>query len=324
MEEKDIREVRMMRTAYEVAEAYGSLKSRVIAITGCSSGLGLQTALAVSRAGATVVMFCRKGAKATKAKARIEEEGGKVHMIACDLGNIESVKSAAKAFDDLHLPLHSLVNNAGINGVPTWGKFSPGMETHFAVNYLAHCALVVLLHKHLSATKGARVVNLASESHRRVSKFDVDTMIPPREKNYDEIHAYAFSNFCRILWTRKLASKVDYPVVCIHPAVVAQGSSMLQHTNLLGLLRQSLTVLWWEWRPWNRMQSPQEGARTQTWCATAPLREIARVNGAYLNGNANATLYQSEAPSKLAAGEENDDDLFKWTMEHLASQGINW
>lgn len=43
-----------------------------------------------------------------------------------DLGTPSSVESCAKAFLDLNLPLHALICNAGINGVPKWGQHTPG------------------------------------------------------------------------------------------------------------------------------------------------------------------------------------------------------
>jgi len=323
----DIEQVRALRTAFEVAGAYGSLDGKVVAITGCSSGLGLQCALAVARAGATVVMICRSGKKADSAAARIREESqsGEIHQIHCDLGKLDSIKQAAQAFDELKLPLHALVNNAGCAGIPTWGKLTEGIESHFAINYLAQFSLAALLHKHLKSTKGARIVNLASESHRRVRKLDAFEMIvPPRKESYNELHAYAFSNLCRILWTRELAKRVEYPVVCLHPAVVASGSSMMQHASIWVLLKQVFTMLWWEWRPFsNPMQSPQCGARTQTWAAVAPLTEIERLqlNGKYLNGNNSRNLYSASAVSSLAAQTDIDERLFEWTMKHTGLEG---
>ena len=137
-------EVRKCRTAADVAVAYGRLAGKVFLVTGSSGGLGLATALALAKGGATVAMACRPGAKADAAAetVRAAATGGPVHLLACDLGSPASVAACAASFRALGLPgLHALVNNAGINGVPRFAQFTPGVETQFAVNFLVPSAM---------------------------------------------------------------------------------------------------------------------------------------------------------------------------------------
>lgn len=51
-------------------------------------------------------------------------------------------------------------------------------------------------------------------------------------RSYNDLHAYAFSNLCRIWWAKALSKRVPYPVVCLHPGVAA-GTAMLQHMGRL-------------------------------------------------------------------------------------------
>lgn len=76
----------------------------------------------------------------------------------------------------------------------------------------------------------AGLVIVSSESHRRVRTcgFDFEKECPPPAERYDSLHAYAFSNLCRVLWARALAPTVPYPVVSLHPGVVT-GTGMVQH-----------------------------------------------------------------------------------------------
>lgn len=306
-----------MATAADVCLQYGSLQGKVYLVTGCASGIGLACAKALFAAGGTVVMACRAGSKAEQAKEEVlksSDSGGSLHLLELDLGTPSSVESCAKAFLDLNLPLHALICNAGINGVPKWGQHTPGVETQFAVNFLGHYQLATLLDATLRATEAARLVIVSSESHRRVLEegFDVETELPPREESYNDLHAYAFSNLCRIWWAKALSKRVPYPVVCLHPGVAA-GTAMLQHMGFMAILRQVWLVLRWERSSFLALQSIEQAAALQTWAALAPCHLL--VTGAYLNGNAGRVLGDPDTPSALAQKEDLAERALKFAEE---------
>lgn len=317
-------EVRALRTAAQLAIHYGSLQGKVFLVTGASNGIGEECARSLAAAGGTVVMACRAGAKAQSAadKVRARAPGAAVHLIDCDLGSPKSVRACAKAFLDLGLPLHALVNNAGINGAAKWAQHTPGIETQLAVNFLGHFLLHQLLHTTLEATPGARVVNVSSESHRRISAkgFNLKNELPPPEAAYDSLRAYAFSNLCRILWSRELARRVPYPVICLHPGVVG-GTGMLQHMGVCTTLRQVWLAVWWELRPSNTLQDLAGGARTQTWCAVAPVTDLARLNGKYLSGNPDQVFCEPVETSPLGARDDLAKEVYAFAEGFFAQHG---
>ena len=315
-----------MATAAEVAGRHGSLGGKVYMVTGCSNGIGLECAKALYAAGGTVVMACRSGSKSARAQEEILSlESGdrqkRLHLLDVDLGNWTSVEKCAQAFIGLNLPLDCLICNAGINGVPTWGLYTPGVETQFAVNVLGHYHLATLLDGKLRSTANSRLVIVSSETHRRVSEkgFDLERELPPREQNYKDLHAYAFSNLCRTLWARALATKVPYPVVSVHPGLSA-NTGMLQHMGFGAFVRQIWCVLRWEPKSFFTLQSLPQVAATQTWAAVEPVSQLAALSGAYLNGNAGKTLGVPDTPSELAQREELAEKVVEYAEQYFAAR----
>ena len=88
----------------------------------------------------------------------------KAEVMELDLASLHSVREFAVSFQKRHLPLHILVLNAAVFGMPLT-RTVDGIETHFGVNHLAHFHLANLLADNLRDSAPSRVVVLASESH---------------------------------------------------------------------------------------------------------------------------------------------------------------
>lgn len=83
-------------------------------ITGCSSGIGLETALAFARAGDTTVATMRNLAKADRLTTRAAAEGSEIELVQLDVTDDESVTTAVAAVLDRHGAIDVVVNNAGV------------------------------------------------------------------------------------------------------------------------------------------------------------------------------------------------------------------
>src|SRR5580658_8851089 len=85
-------------------------------VTGANSGLGFESARALARAGAHVVLACRDQAKAESARDRIGREtpDADVRVDHLDLADLSSVQKFAAEFAAGHTGLDVLVNNAGV------------------------------------------------------------------------------------------------------------------------------------------------------------------------------------------------------------------
>ena len=91
-----------------------NLKDRVALVTGASQGIGRATALALAKAGASVVVAARNAEKLAGVVAEIEAAGGQALAVAMDVANAEQVKSGFRLAIEKFSKLDILVNNAAI------------------------------------------------------------------------------------------------------------------------------------------------------------------------------------------------------------------
>jgi NAD(P)-dependent dehydrogenase (short-subunit alcohol dehydrogenase family) len=152
------------------------LAGRSAVVTGANSGLGFETALALARAGALVVLACRDQSKGADALDRIRRQvpGAEVRLDPLDLADLASVRTFSTAVSSLGDGLDLLVNNAGVMGIPR-RETTDGFEMQFGTNHLGHFALTGLLLDRLLARPGARVVNVSSEL-ARIGRFRFDEL----------------------------------------------------------------------------------------------------------------------------------------------------
>lgn len=94
-----------------------SLEGRRALVTGASSGLGLHFAQVLADAGAIVVLAARRTDKLQAEAERLRASGAKVHCVAMDVTDKQSVQDAfddAEKLADGHIGI--VINNAGISG----------------------------------------------------------------------------------------------------------------------------------------------------------------------------------------------------------------
>jgi len=136
-------------------------------VTGASSGLGMETARSLARAGASVTVAVRNIEAGHQAARDIRETTGNrdVAVMHLDLADRATI---ARFVEDWRGPLHLLINNAGIMIGPL-RRSAEGWEMQFATNHLGHFALALGLHGALvegaAQRGGARIVALSSSAH---------------------------------------------------------------------------------------------------------------------------------------------------------------
>ena len=150
------------------------LTGKVAVVTGASSGLGADAALAYAQAGADVALLARRVEKLEAVKAEIEKTGRKAVAAACDVTDEESVKAAIAQVIETFGHIDILLNNAGIavrGGVDSmtvedWDK---SFDTNVKGIFLASKYVV----PHMKEKGYGKIVNIASINAVIADKADL-------------------------------------------------------------------------------------------------------------------------------------------------------
>lgn len=234
------------------------IKGKYCIVTGASSGIGKAIARGLALSGAYVTIVCRNAVRGGEARDEIIRETGndRVEVMLADLSSQQQTRELAHKYSNEHPALHLLVNNAGVimeKRVLT----ADGIETTFAVNYLAYYMLSNLLLNMLKQSAPSRIVNLTSAVHRTV-RLDFANLQGERRYNRDLV--YAQSKLADAVFSHELGRRLEgtgVTVNCVCPGAVSshiwEKSSRLVHGFFNAM-----------------MKGPQEGAKVPLYVAISP------------------------------------------------------
>jgi NAD(P)-dependent dehydrogenase (short-subunit alcohol dehydrogenase family) len=265
------------------------LSSKNAIITGGYSGIGYETVIALTTAGAQVTIAGRDIDRANKAADAINAMNlkGSVATAKIDLGSLESVAAFASAYSSSHECLDILINNAAVMACPQ-EQTADGFEMQFGTNHLGHYALVRLLLPKLLASAGARVVCLSSTGHM-ISPVVFDD-INFENRAYDPWASYGqakSANSLTAVAIQTLYADQGVEAFAVHPGGIM--TSLQRHMSKADI----------ESRGWvdaegnvnERFKTVAEGASTSTWAATSP--ELKGQGGVYLEDCGFAEICES-------------------------------
>lgn len=181
----------------------GDLSGRTAIVTGATSGIGYETAVALGTHGAHVVLACRDVTRANRVADMLTGGLGAVsaEVLHVDLASLPSVRQAAARFNAEHSRLDLLVNNAGVMATP-FAVTGDAFERQFATNHLGPFAFTGLLCDLLLTTAGSRVVTVSSSVHRigRLSFPDFQHL----DGGHNRWFAYADTKLANLAFTFEL------------------------------------------------------------------------------------------------------------------------
>lgn len=270
------------------------IKSKTCVLTGSTSGIGRETAMQLAKRGVNLVLPVRDLKKGNLLRDEIIKNTGneRVHIMECDLASFQSIRNFASSFLEKNHKLHILINNAGL-----WeykhNKSKDGIEMTFAVNHLAPFLLTNLLLDVMRKSAPARIITVSSVAHRFVNiNFDD----PEGNKSWNNFRAYSQSKLANILFTRKLAEKLEkdrITVNCLHPGIIAT-----RLFNKLPVIKRLAPYF---------LGTAEKGARTTLYLATSSTG--ANVTGQYFSGK------KIRKVSKVAKNDMMADKLWELSLE---------
>ncbi len=143
-----------------------NLKGKHAIVCGSSQGLGLASAIELSKLGATISLFSRNEEKLKKALGQLDTTDGQQHdFLVADFNFPDEVKNSLQSFLKNKNNVHILVNNTG---GPKGGNITDATEEDFLLGFRSHLlcnqiittALIPLMR---NAGYG-RIVNIISTS----------------------------------------------------------------------------------------------------------------------------------------------------------------
>ena len=246
-----------LSTAEEVTKGL-NLSGKTAVVTGCTSGLGLESMRVLALRGAHVIGTGRTLEKAREAVAPIK---GPTTPVALELTEFSSVVDCANRIRALAPRIDILMLNAGI----AQDRFeqTDGLERHFVVNHLGHFILANRLLDLVRAAPQGRVVTVGSGSHSAAPaggiQFDNLSGIGWEDK------AYGHSKLANGLFSLELAKRLTGTHAtsnCLTPGPV--------HTSIFDS---------WSTKVEREAKTPAQGAATQ--CYVATNASLVRVSGEY-------------------------------------------
>lgn len=235
----------MARRGHALPETF-DLSGQTILVTGVTSGIGLETAVALARGGARLLVTARDEVRGQTSLDEIRRRSGSasVEVVALDLASLDSVRACAAEVARRTNRLDVLVNNAGLV-VGERQLTADGFEMTIGVNHLGPFLLTNLLRPLLVASAPARVITVASFAHRQGDLRPDDLMWEHR--SYRSMAVYGTSKLANILFTKELARRLGgsgVTATCLHPGTIRSGFGHSGHPALklgLGLVARFFT-----------------------------------------------------------------------------------
>ena len=167
-------------TADQVLAGVDLTRKRMV-VTGCASGIGLETMKALVANGAHVIGLART---LDDARAACNAAGTSSTPIACDMTNRASIDSAVDSICDFAGPLDAIITNTDLAAPPIPTK-RYAIELQSILQYVGHFALVNRL-SHRVRGDGGRIVLESGDVSMNHALIEPRTLNKPIDRHFHE------------------------------------------------------------------------------------------------------------------------------------------
>ena len=280
------------------------MKDKTVLITGATSGIGFQTALALAKMGAQVIITGRSQKTAEEAVANIKSASGnsRVDYLLADLSARKNIRTLAEQFKARYERLDVLINNAGL-AASQKELTEDGLESDFAMNVVSPFLLTNLLMDSLKKSSSPRVVTLMGGDVP--AKLDMDNL--QSEKSFDGLNTYSQTKLAMMALMYEFAQREKG--VTINVCYPGQASTNMTRSVTSEMLPRAMRWMFPIFKLLVREdggKSAAKAARSSVYLASSP--EVEGVTGKYFDTNCKEAAW---SPAVM------DDDMRKTLWEQV-------
>jgi NAD(P)-dependent dehydrogenase (short-subunit alcohol dehydrogenase family) len=243
------------------------LRGRTYLLTGCNSGLGLETMRVLGLRGAHILAVART---VEKARTALAEVGATGTPLACELSEPDSVRACVAEVQQLGRPLDAIICNAGIMALPELQR-QHGVELQFLTNHIGHFILVTGLLDALAPA--GRVVMVSSGAHAAAPSEGIEFDNLDGARGYSSWRAYGQAKLANLLFAKQLARRFEgttRTANAVHPGVIATNLSRHMNPAMRAAMAIAKPIL---------LKTAAQGAATTCYIAVHP--DASSISGEY-------------------------------------------
>ena len=205
-----------------------SANSKVVVITGATSGMGLQMAKNLTALGQVVIAVGKRPSLCRDARNEIlaEYPEGKLHFLVADLSLMGQVRILADEIKDklveigrdaVDVLIHNAAVNTNINKITYENN-----ESMWATNYLSVFLLTQLLQPLLDRSKDARVITVTNSKTYK-TKLDWEDIRGVTKKSNEAVYNQTklADLMFAIEYDHRFSSRNDLHAYCVDPGIVS-------------------------------------------------------------------------------------------------------
>jgi len=278
------------------------MKDKIILITGATGGIGFQTAVALAKMGAQIIVTGRSQKTAEEAVANIKSASGnsRVDYLLADLSARKNIRTLAEQFKARYERLDVLINNAGL-AASQKELTEDGLESDFAMNVVSPFLLTNLLMDSLKKSLSPRVVTLMGGDVP--AKLDMDNL--QSEKSFDGLNTYSQTKLAMMALMYEFAQREKG--VTINVCYPGQASTNMTRGVTPDMLPRAMRWMFPIFKLAVREdggKSAAKAARSSVYLASSP--EVDGVTGKYFDTNCKEAAW-----SPAVMDEANRETLWK-------------